>query len=509
MGDDEVNVSKKRQRRRQFSSSDESEGEDGGDELLAELDVRMANLLPNTEAFTMQFPARKKNVFDNSHPPQARFKKNVKFLELRIPSNTHSGSYDKEKSRVLLSPSRSASHSSTASRVKADSSSLCTRDEDIFEGRAFQTHAPVINAFGQIKHDTFLICPLSGTFEMRKSLAHINQKKSSRRSSARDESEMTEESDTETSPAEVSKTVRVKFAKPETERQKKRREASALHRERMMANDAWVKMNVCCKDNPLCVECTDKMAAKVPQADSGQVQQKKYSNDRKLEDVRNFVQKAIIASSNETSSAIDDASLCLHKRIISTSREEQIRMQMLKCQVIKTTHLAELVDPSMTREELLRQLQECAHLVRGVWVVKSEYLFSNLPPAHGYVPGKRDEHRGESWRNARDFALALLDAKCRLTRNTLKRGFRLNDRDVEQILSTFAAKSDRCWKLKLDPDEEFLNDPANLLLILYETKFWYQHWEDIHRKIEKCQSPRRTPSKRVKRELIEPQITTL
>lgn len=42
--------------------------------------------------------------------------------------------------------------------------------------------------------------------------------------------EMTEESDTETSPAEANKTVRVKFAKPETERQKKRREASALHR---------------------------------------------------------------------------------------------------------------------------------------------------------------------------------------------------------------------------------------------------------------------------------------
>ena len=53
--------------------------------------------------------------------------------------------------------------------------------------------------------------------------------------------------------------------------------------------------------------------------------------------------------------------------------------------------------------------------------MKSEYLFSNLPPAHSYVPGKRDEHRGESWRSARDFALALLDAKCRLTQNTLKR----------------------------------------------------------------------------------------
>ena len=39
MGDDEVNVSKKRQRRRQFSSSDESEGEDGGDELLAEVGI--------------------------------------------------------------------------------------------------------------------------------------------------------------------------------------------------------------------------------------------------------------------------------------------------------------------------------------------------------------------------------------------------------------------------------------------------------------------------------------
>ena len=39
MGDNEVNVSKKRPQRRQFSSSDESEGEDGGDELLAEVGI--------------------------------------------------------------------------------------------------------------------------------------------------------------------------------------------------------------------------------------------------------------------------------------------------------------------------------------------------------------------------------------------------------------------------------------------------------------------------------------
>lgn len=40
----------------------------------------------------------------------------------------------------------------------------------------------------------------------------------------------------------------MKFSRPETEKQKKRREASALHREKLIASDSWIPMEVHLKE---------------------------------------------------------------------------------------------------------------------------------------------------------------------------------------------------------------------------------------------------------------------
>uniref|UniRef100_A0A0K0D6C2 PET domain-containing protein n=1 Tax=Angiostrongylus cantonensis TaxID=6313 RepID=A0A0K0D6C2_ANGCA len=53
--------------------------------------------------------------------------------------------------------------------------------------------------------------------------------------------------------------IRVKFARLETERQKKRREASALYREKLIASDSWIPMEVHLKEEPLVEEKLTQM----------------------------------------------------------------------------------------------------------------------------------------------------------------------------------------------------------------------------------------------------------
>ncbi|KHJ89011.1 hypothetical protein OESDEN_11178 [Oesophagostomum dentatum] len=77
---------------------------------------------------------------------------------------------------------------------------------------------------------------------MHRSLAHLNNA-----SRGRDDDGDDGESDSE-NPGGSAQQIRVKFSRPETERQKKRREASALHREKLIASDSWIPLEVHLKE---------------------------------------------------------------------------------------------------------------------------------------------------------------------------------------------------------------------------------------------------------------------
>lgn len=89
---------------------------------------------------------------------------------------------------------------------------------------------------------------------MHRSIQGLNKKKKSDGKSGKsDEDSSGEEEDVKPSSA----AVRVKFSRPETERQKKRREASALHREKKIASDMWIPMKVHLKDGDPVAEKID------------------------------------------------------------------------------------------------------------------------------------------------------------------------------------------------------------------------------------------------------------
>ncbi|VDL65535.1 unnamed protein product [Nippostrongylus brasiliensis] len=162
-----------------------------------------------------------------------------------------------------------------------------------------------------------------------------------------------------------------------------------------------------------------------------------------------------------------------------------------EARVVATDDLAKLVDPSISRSELIDYLKECAHLVQGVWVLQSAFLYHDLTAANASAPGKLDEYRADLWRQARDLALCLLDAGLPVTRSLLTRCFQINSKDAEDILSSFAVPGNRSWKLRITPDPVFVESPDNVQIVLEERRYWAERWEELQRKIDSTMpSPR-------------------
>ncbi|KJH45404.1 Sin-like protein region [Dictyocaulus viviparus] len=486
--DDDVVVRKKKSRKiKTIVESDEEE-----DSVEAEFDVVMCHELPNTEIYRFHFPDRKKDAFDLERNPRVRYKKNVKLenlqMELRLAPDVQSGSFDKVKAERFATM--------TLANVKSESNIAATKFDEVYEGRSYVKDDYVQFAVGYFKggmcrikkllSKTILkfffpgvlyLTPIAGTFEMHLSLSHLNN---TNRVGCEDDGEGTGESDTESSRKDA-KQIRVKFARTETERQKKRREASALHREKLIASDSWIPM-----EDPL---VHGRLAQMTPS----------LSNKSDIfEEVttRDLVGRGIICNVQEQIDLTSSENLVSQQQIREMPVHLQVKAQLLKTRVIRTDDLARLVNLSITRHELFQHLQQCARLVQGVWVLQSEHLFHDLTMAHSNTIGKLDQHRAELWRCARDLALCILDADQPVTRALLTKCFKINSKDAEDILSTFAVPGNKTWKLRIEPDYVFLESPENASIVLEERRYWIKRWEGLRKMIDATLSPPSPPRAR-------------
>ncbi|KAK6044677.1 Sin-like protein [Cooperia oncophora] len=236
-------------------------------------------------------------------------------MEVRLAPDVSSGSFDKAKAERFATMA--------AANVKSE------------------------NVIG----DTFYINPVAGTFDMHRSLAHLNN---AGKGDHDDEGEMTGESDTEAAGTSA-KQIRVKFTRPETERQKKRREASALHREKLIASDSWIPMNVHLKEDPALIEKFSRMTTLPPEK----------SESAETVTTRDLVERGIICGEREQIDLTRSELLVTHQRIREMPIDQQVKAQVFKSRVVATADIARLVDPSISRDELFEYLQQCAHLVQG------------------------------------------------------------------------------------------------------------------------------------------------
>ncbi|KAF8358804.1 hypothetical protein PRIPAC_93799 [Pristionchus pacificus] len=434
------------------------------------MDVVVCDAVPNSELFRVQLPSRKRDVFEEGRAnPRLRYKKKAKVMELRLDADIHSTSYDKNAMERL--PPRDH---------------LTNMPPEIFEGRCFDSPNPLQYAVAFVKDSKMYMYPLDGSIELRRTLAHINF--FDRKTKEENDGNTTGESESESAPS--TQAIRVKFSRQETDRQKKRREASALHRERTIAGENWIPLEL--------VNEVDNVSSRlraVSLTPPGEGDKNGGDEEEVIETKKLIV--TTLGGAKEVERETHELADCPNLSLLNASAlplNLQVRSLLLKSLSISTSTLCSLVTPPSTRDELIPILRQFAHLVKGVWVVDSSLLF-RPPITPGVRPSRMTDARGHLWRNARDFALALIDADLKVTRGTLRSVFRLSRDDAAEVLETIGVSdpAERTWKLNAvgDTEEIVSEDDVMYPIQVEEAEHWMQRWEEIMRDIGDKASPRR------------------
>ncbi|EFP04449.1 hypothetical protein CRE_25730 [Caenorhabditis remanei] len=465
----------------EFFSDEEDEDDGTEDQVLWEKNVVVCTSAPNTEMFCVSYPSSKRDAWDGKRFPMARYKKNVRFLEMRFLTDTSTGSYDKKKAELML---YEGGESKKAGASAAPGIEALRANDEVYEGRAFVHDHPIVNAIGFMKNGEFFIHPLTGSFEMHRSIRALNRKKKLGKGGNSEDESTEDDEEVDPRKAATSGAVRVKFSRPETERQKKRREASALHREKQIASDLWIPMKVHLKeDEPVNVKKAIISTGSTVKGEESGVTEVGPPPEM---NIRELVNRAIICGMKEELVIESGKEHMLSKQRIDelSSPELQLKAHMVKSHVMKTSEMRRLIDSrAMSTDLMIEQLKQCSRLVNGVWVLDSNLMFQNLPPAHSNTAGKTDLYRAELWRNARDLALSLIDGGHRVTRLSLMTCFQLNERDADEILSTFGVRCEktRSWKLRIERDDEFLKDPAMKKHVIAEKVKWINTFNELEK----------------------------
>uniref|UniRef100_A0A1I7X278 Uncharacterized protein n=1 Tax=Heterorhabditis bacteriophora TaxID=37862 RepID=A0A1I7X278_HETBA len=176
-------------------------------------------------------------------------------------------------------------------------------------------------------------------------------------------------------------------------------------------------------------------------------------------------------------------------------------MDNIETRVISTNDVARLVDSSISRQDLIYNLQQCAHLVQGVWVLQSDFLFQNLPPAYSNIPGK------VNFESFSDLLLIILY----VVRLTFFYSWNISSLTIIHIFQFIVTELGDCvlnriWNLlKSNIFKSLFRNfnvmliilinifsPDNLAVVLQERRYWMERWNEVQRKIDYSTNLERT-----------------
>ncbi|VDM36744.1 unnamed protein product [Toxocara canis] len=442
----------------EMKESDEVEGEDPVVSEKKELnsgnfqfDVVVCKTAINGELYRVQYPTRKTDPYASKRL-RARFKRSVKMLEMKMLADTQTSSFDRGKAEHLasiLSGGRALAGSLAAPRML---------DEETYVGRCFQSSSPIHYALGFFIDRVLYLCPMKGTFEMRRSIAYINERGKGNTTVDADAGEV--ESDSEQAPGPAP--IRVRFLRPETEKQKKRREESSLHRSKLIEQDPWIPLEIHSQMESVSREKRDALLAPREQRKS----------IAEAPDPENLIEEAIIGEKLAQLDLEKCDQLISLRRIRHLPDVEQVHALIIKARIITTPEAVRYLSEDTTRDVFVMHVRDFAHMVCGVWVIKSEMLYQG------------DDHQ-TALRSARDLALCLITSGLPVRRSDLRRAFGLSIADLDAILSTFAKVDPNCqergWILRVEPDITFGRSKLELDVMVSERRYWHKRWEQIHR----------------------------
>uniref|UniRef100_A0A0K0E5G9 DNA-directed RNA polymerase III subunit RPC5 n=1 Tax=Strongyloides stercoralis TaxID=6248 RepID=A0A0K0E5G9_STRER len=327
------------------------------------------------------------------------------------------------------------------------------RETFVYKGVKNSDHKVMNHAVSCFKDGKMFILPLDGIYEMKRAIKNDEQLNT------------TAVNSTIQNEAKELNTVRVKFARTETEAQKRRKEESSLYKQQQAEKDPWIIMNVKSTDKssilPTGVNCKE---LKVQPLKKKEI----VLNSRTVE-----VNAEELAKSGKN---------ILNLQLEDLNFQDRIKLLFLKASVLRHSELKELTSfdkENVSEDDFITIVRKYATLCCGVWTVKGEFIYTieyMKKPRHGTRLSPSTIANILKLRlDIHNFGLCMLQAKKHLTRGIIKTLFNVSIEDAEEILSVYAVKKNKTWELKISEDTEFLRD-KKYRKIIEEEDDYLCHW---------------------------------
>ncbi|TKR60488.1 hypothetical protein L596_027728 [Steinernema carpocapsae] len=473
----------------------ETNGVQEGDDIEAETDIIL--MRPRTKLSRVLIPQGLR--YEAASNLEAKYKQKVGKLQMSMEIDCDFNSFDRD---------RMDDFSGTVNKH-----SLMTKIN--FEGTRYANKSNVNHVAGVVRNGKLYLIPVDQKFEMKRTLTHASQKNRNRNLMS-DDSEDDEQSGKKANP------VRVKFARPEDERQKKRREASSFHRTKVEEQDQWIDVPIVKEDDESSMRVVDNLVEQVEhieeeEEDDDEIvdvlsqdvddDENKLAKSRKMfptdKDCDRFKR---ILMAKPRKKIIRNQPVVYTKKI---DPEEELRnRKQPRCDLMKKSEIAALptldervkavlckslvitlddipVHSEMEYEHRLVPARAYARLVCGVWVAKSVLVF-------------RDEARAPAQEKVRhmraiyDFICCQFDAGNQVTQNDIVRVFQVSADDALKVLQKIGSLNrdvsvvknvknlkGGTWELRVPRDFELFEDEKISEIIEEEKQQWVERLEEI------------------------------
>lgn len=335
-------------------------------------------------------------------------------------------------------------------------------------------------AVGTIKDEKFILSPIKGVVSLYPGFPYLDI------TDKRAKEEAKEQGDAEVSGGEdeeEAKQITVKFARQESERVKRAREKSFNYLSKKSAEEPWYHTEFFTADTRL-AELERAKFLSVPLEDrvsSLSLTPEQYMND-------------LIPAQEDLSWTTP--ALPSHITSLSALRSlplsEMVQTVLKEVKVITFGQLTGLLAGAGDTVKLLRSVQQCAVLVQGNWVVRSDIV---------YPKDSISEHNGvpaELMARARDYILCLLNEGRAVERKQISQTVRLPADELKNILCQFAKlKRNKAWVLCLPPDKDFIDKYPDV--VERQNMWWEAKFRQLSETFESkanCSSPSKSRSRR-------------
>ncbi|XP_035907966.1 DNA-directed RNA polymerase III subunit RPC5 [Anopheles stephensi] len=245
--------------------------------------------------------------------------------------------------------------------------------------------------------------------------------------------------------------VTVKFARQENEKVRKAREKSFNYLSKMEAEEPWCETFWHEKTSATAELERQKLVG----SGGGPSGSGRFETDNAALNVKPVEYMDMLISKEKTDRNIDSLLpsrvICMHK-LKQLPLQEQLKVILTDAKVITSQQILELLpDRTLAPEKVRRLLPQVGWLIRGNWVVQSEYIYPD-----GSVSGTNGV-AAEQMRKARDYIMYRFTKCDKLERQQLVATTQLPAEEIREILCTMAKlnTADRTWSMLLPPNEGF------------------------------------------------------